>query len=113
MREWRTVEMFAWRSARTGVGVDMRLPPGGWMSTWLTHAPEAENSDKLPKEYPGGRQLRPSLPAGSRGLNDDVVHDRADPWRKLRGNAGRLLLLGRMDKSPQIAPGGGRLCGGV
>jgi len=54
-----------------------------------------------------------SLPAGSRGLNDDVVHDRADPWRKLRGNAGRLLLLGRMDKSPQIAPGGGRLCGGV
>src|SRR6516225_7227377 len=70
MREWRTVEMFAWRSARTAVGVDMRLPPGRWMSTWLTHAPEAENSDKLPKEYPGGRWLRPSLPAGYRGLND-------------------------------------------
>src|SRR6516165_2973228 len=53
MREWRTGGMLAWRAARTGVGVDMRLPPGRWMSTWLTHAPEAENSDKLPKEYPG------------------------------------------------------------
>ena len=47
-----------------------------------------------------GGELRGSRPAGTNGLNDDVVNDGADARRKFCSESGRFLLLDRVDKPP-------------
>ena len=47
-----------------------------------------------------GGELRGSRPAGTNGLNDDVVNDGADARRKFCSELGRFLLLDRVDKPP-------------
>src|SRR5208337_3635401 len=83
--------------------------PGGRLQPQLGAAPSVarlreEAAEAAQRMVPAltARSRAPSLPAGARGLNNDVVYDGAHPGRELRGKAGRLLLLRRVDKSPQI-----------